>query len=89
MFLELGGAVCFGMVIGFVTYRTLRRSHESVSLSNIATVIGAVGGAAVTALFQSSQMFGAYCIGLAAGFFLYLILAETVIDNSTWLGGRD
>ena len=89
MFLELAGAVCFGMVIGFITYRTLRRSHETVSLSNIATVIGAVGGAAVTSMFKSSQMFGAYCIGLAVGFFFYLILAETVLDDSTWLGGAD
>lgn len=89
MFLELAGAVCFGMVIGFITYRTLRRSHETVSLSNIATVIGAVGGAAVTGLFKNSQMFGAYCIGLAVGFFFYLILAETVLDDSTWLGGAD
>ena len=89
MFLELAGAVCFGMVVGFVTYRTLRRSHETVSLSNIATVIGAVGGAAVTAMFDDGQMFGAYCIGLAVGFFFYLILAETVLDDSTWLGGAD
>jgi hypothetical protein len=89
MLLELAGAVCFGMVIGFVTYRTLRRTHEPVSLSNLATVIGAVGGAAVTALFQSSQMFGAYCVGLAVGFFFYLVLAETVFDDSTWLGGAD
>jgi hypothetical protein len=89
MFLELAGAVCFGMVIGFITYRTLRRSHETVSLSNIATVIGAVGGAAVTSLFKNSQMFGAYSIGLAVGFFFYLILAEAVLDDSTWLGGAD
>ncbi len=89
MFLELAGAVCFGMVVGFVTYRTLRRSHETVSLSNIATVVGAVGGAAVTAMFDDGQMFGAYCIGLAVGFFFYLILAETVLDDSTWLGGAD
>ena len=89
MFLELAGAVCFGMVVGFVTYRTLRRSHETVSLSNIATVIGAVGGAAVTATFDDGQMFGAYCIGLAVGFFFSLILAETVLEDSTWLGGAD
>ena len=89
MFLELAGAVCFGMVIGFITYRTLRRSHETVSLSNIATVLGAVGGAAVAAMFDDRQLFGAYCIGLAVGFFFYLILAETVLDDSTWLGGAD
>jgi hypothetical protein len=36
---------------------------------------GAVGGAAITGLFQSAELFGPYCIGLAAGFFLHLIVA--------------
>jgi hypothetical protein len=66
------GAFAFGIVIGWITYRTLRRSQGS-GLSDIATVIGAVGGAAVTALFpRETGAFGAYCIGLAIGFFAYL-----------------
>ena len=36
------GAICFGIIVGWVTYRTLRRSGETIALSNIATVIGAV-----------------------------------------------
>jgi len=79
------GAVCLGVIIGWVTYRTLRRTSETVAVSNIASVVGAVGGAAVTGLFQGS-LFGWYCIGLAAGFFSYLILGSTVLKDVTWLG---
>jgi hypothetical protein len=81
------GAFCFGLVIGWVTYRTLRRRSETVALSDIATVIGAVGGAAVTGLFKDAALFGIYCVGLAIGFFLYLILGATVFKDITWLGG--
>lgn len=68
------GAVCFGLVVGWVTYRTLARRAEAVSLSDIATVIGAVGGAAVVAIFNDQRLFGLYSIGLAVGFFGYLIV---------------
>lgn len=79
------GAVCFGVILGWVTYRTLRRTGETVAVSNIASVAGAVGGAAVTGLFKGS-LFGWYCVGLTVGFFGYLILAATVLRNVTWLG---
>ncbi|MFG1377344.1 hypothetical protein [Xanthobacter autotrophicus] len=70
------GAFFFGLVIGYITYRTLRRSQQQVGLSDIATVIGAVGGAAVLALFPvETARFDYYAFGLAAGFFLYLVLA--------------
>jgi NhaP-type Na+/H+ or K+/H+ antiporter len=69
------GSLAFGLVVGWITYRTLVRITPS-GLNDIATVIGAVGGAAVTALFpKESGAFGAYCIGLAIGFFGYLIVA--------------
>jgi len=71
----MAGAVCFGLVIGWVTYRTLRR-QQNAALSDIAGVIGAVGGAAVTKLFGSPELFAGYCIGLAVGFFLYLIVGS-------------
>jgi ABC-type Co2+ transport system permease subunit len=86
MSVEVFGAFCFGLVIGWVTYRTLRRQGETVALSNIATVIAAVGGAAVTALF-TGELFAWYSIGLTVGFFLYLILGHTLFKDSTWLGG--
>ena len=69
------GALCFGVVVGWVTYRTLRRTKTN-GLSDISSVIGAVGGAAVLSLFPAENgAFGAYSIGLAVGFFAYLIVA--------------
>ena len=79
------GAAAFGVVVGWVTYRTLRRSNETIALSNIATVIGAVGGAAVTGLFNEPVMFAWYAIGLAAGFFIYLLIAVTLLKDVNWL----
>lgn len=68
------GAALFGVVVGWITYRTLVRRSGSVNLSDIATVIGAVGGAAVTTLLKNEYLFGLYSIGLAIGFFGYLLL---------------
>jgi hypothetical protein len=68
------GAVLFGVVVGWVTYRTLVRTATSANVSDIATVVGAVGGAAVTGIFASKYLFGLYAIGLAVGFFGYLII---------------
>ena len=67
-------AVLFGVVIGWITYRTLVRREGAAALSDIATVIGAVGGGAVLAIFDSDYLFGLYAIGLAVGFFAYLLL---------------
>jgi hypothetical protein len=75
IWLSICGSLCFGIVIGWITHRTLRRSTPS-GLSDIATVIGAIGGAAVTGLFRrDTGDFGAYCIGLLMGFFAYLSVA--------------
>jgi hypothetical protein len=84
------GAVCFGLVIGWVAYRTIRRSKVA-GLSDLATVIGAVGGGAVTGLFpEKSSLFGLYCIGLAVGFFGYLVTAIMLAPKgesvNEWLG---
>ena len=57
MAVDAVGAFCFGLIIGWVTYRTLRRTGETVAVSNIASVVGAVGGAAVTGLFKG-HLFG-------------------------------
>lgn len=68
------GAICFGVVVGWITYRTLVRRADAVALSDIATVIGAIGGGAVVALFNDKRLFGWYSVGLAAGFFAYLVI---------------
>jgi uncharacterized membrane protein YeaQ/YmgE (transglycosylase-associated protein family) len=83
------GALCFGVVMGWITYRTLRRREGSAALSDIATVIGALGGAATTALFKTPDLFGSYCIGLFVGFFAYFAVGLTVKDDqsvSRWMG---
>jgi hypothetical protein len=72
------GAGFFGLVIGWVTYRTLRRKEGASKLSDIATVFSALGGAAVTKLFDDADLFAAYSIGLAIGFFGYFAIAVKV-----------
>ena len=75
------GAVCFGVVVGWVTHRTLRRKQAGAAISDIAAVVGAVGGGAVLGIFKSGYSFGWYAIGLAGGFFLYFIIALLGHDN--------
>ena len=83
--LSLLGAVAFGVVIGWVTYGTLRRTQRT-GLTDISTVVGAVAGAAITALFPlETGAFGAYCIGVAVGFFGYL-KAATRRNAPDWMG---
>ena len=72
MFISGLGALLFGLVIGWISYRTLRLTAGTSVLSDIATIVGAVGGAAVTALLRSDVLFGLYCLGLALGFIAYL-----------------
>ncbi len=83
--LTVVGAVGFGIVIGWVTSGSLRRAKRD-GLTDITTVIGAVGGAGVTGLFaKETGAFGAYCIGLAIGFFRYVDRA-TKPGAPDWLG---
>jgi hypothetical protein len=64
-----------------------------VQIGDITTVIGAVGGGAVLALFsKESDLFGAYGVGLAVGFFGYFVSLIFLVGNSSWLPpalGRD
>jgi uncharacterized membrane protein YeaQ/YmgE (transglycosylase-associated protein family) len=90
MSINLIGAFCFGIVIGWVTYRTLRRS-QTTGLSDIATVIGAVAGAAITGIWKSeTDAFGGYCIGLLIGFFAYLAIAANAVKTGApeWMGSE-
>jgi len=83
------GALCFGIVVGWITSRALRRSTSS-SLTDIATVIGSVAGAAVTGIWQpNTNAFGYYCIGLFLGFYFYLAVAVLTAHKSAhgdWIG---
>lgn len=92
--METAGSICFGVVIGWITYRTLRRREGNVMLSDIATVLGVIGGAGITTLFGKTEIFGGYCIGLAIGFFSYLVIAMATAkktpdgskDPDIWMG---
>src|SRR5215216_5950363 len=91
--LTFWGAVCFGIVVGWVCYRTLRRNQAASGLSDIATVLGAIGGAAITGIWKpGTGSFNGYCIGLLIGFFLYLIVSYIVEGPegrrqvAAWLG---
>jgi hypothetical protein len=95
MDLKTSGAFAFGLIIGWYLYYINRYRKGDVQISDITTVIGTIGGAAVLKLFDSSSdLFGAYGIGLAAGFFAYffvLIILVGVSDNfdADWfLDGR-
>jgi len=67
------GAFWFGVVIGFVTYWTLKHAR-TVGISDIGGVIAAIGGGVIITLFQGRN-FDEYAIGLAVGFFIYLVLS--------------
>lgn len=80
-FIEIG-ALAFGLVIGWLTYRTIIFRKEDAALADIAIVIGAVGGAAITGIFKDPNLFAGYSIGLAAGFFFFAIAINTFWKNA-------
>ena len=69
------GAACFGIAVGYLTYRTLVRTTEKATICVLAAVLGAVGGAAVTGLFApGTSLFAWYSIGLLAGIAVFFLL---------------
>jgi hypothetical protein len=77
------GAFAFGAVIGWFTYFVNRHRTDEISIADVATIVGALGGAAVLALFPArSTLFGAYGLGLAAGFFGYFLLLVVLVRGA-------
>lgn len=72
MFIAGFGTLVLGLVVGWISYRALRMTEGANVLSDVATIIAAVGGAAVVTLLKSDVLFGLYAVGLAIGFFAYL-----------------
>ena len=70
------GAVLFGAVVGFITYRTLVRTTDKAAISDLGAVVGVIGGGLVTGLFDphTSDLFGWYAIGLATGLGVYFVM---------------
>jgi hypothetical protein len=94
--LQIVGAFCFGALIGWYLYYINRYRKDDIKLNDLVTLIGALGGATIIALFPAkSDMFGAYGIGLAIGFFGYFAVLVIFVHGSggmfdyTWfLDGR-
>jgi hypothetical protein len=93
--LQLWGAGAFGFLIGWYVYYINRYRKGDVQLSDLVTLIGVVGGGGVLALFPAkSDLFGAYGIGLATGFFSYFIVLIILVcisknfDVDWFLDGR-
>lgn len=95
--MQIDGPFCFGIVIGYVTYRSLARSGPTSSISDIAAVIGALGGGAITKLFTpESEAFGSYAGGLVLGFALFIVISATLgpavaskTNGTVLLGGEN
>lgn len=81
--LQLLGAGAFGVIIGWYVYYINRYRKGDVQFSDLTTVIGIIGGGAVLALFEAgTDLFGAYGIGLAIGFFGYLLVLAAQVASS-------
>jgi hypothetical protein len=81
--LQLLGAGGFGAVVGWYVYYINRYRKADVQLSDVVTLVGAIGGAAIMALFPAkSDLFGAYGIGLAVGFFAYFVALIVMVRLS-------
>src|ERR1044072_4154647 len=77
------GAGGFGALIGWYVYYINRYRKNDVQLTDIVTLLGAIGGAAVLALFPAkSNLFGAYGIGFFAGFFGYFFILIIMVGVS-------
>jgi hypothetical protein len=95
MNVQLIGAGCFGAIIGWYVYYINRYRKTDVQLSDLVTLIGVLGGGAILKLFPGqSDLFGAYGIGLAIGFFVYFFILVILVgvsknfDTDWFLDGR-
>jgi drug/metabolite transporter (DMT)-like permease len=81
--LQICGAACFGALIGWYVYYINRYRRGDVQLSDLVTLIGVLGGSAVLVLFPArTDLFGAYGIGLAIGFFGYFLALLIMVSMS-------
>ena len=81
--IQLLGAACFGALLGWYVYYINRYRRADVQLGDLVTLVGVVGGGAVLTLFPArSDLFGAYGIGLAIGFFGYFAVLLVLVGQS-------
>lgn len=93
--IQIVGALCFGLLIGWNAYFINRYRKADVQISDLATIIGVIGGGAVLSLFEAkTDLFGYYGLGLAVGFFgyfatlLFMVSKSDNFDRDWFLDGR-
>ena len=85
--LQLLGSGGIGVIIGWHVYYINRYRKGDVQLSDLVTLLGILGGGAITALFPArTDLFGAYGIGLFCGFFIYFIVLIFLVGISKKFG---
>jgi hypothetical protein len=68
--LQLAGAGCFGVLVGWYVYYVTRHRRGNVQLTDVGALVGVIGGGAVLTLFpEQTDLFGAYGIGGGRGVF--------------------
>ena len=81
--LQLLGAGGIGAIIGWYVYYINRYRKGDVQLTDLVTLIGILGGGSILAIFPAkTDLFGAYGIGLFAGFFGYFIVLLILVAIS-------
>jgi hypothetical protein len=76
------GAACFGAVVGWMANHVLERATQ-IDVKWLGSMVGVLGGGAITALFEPrSLLFAGYCIGLAGAFFIRALFLPAV----RWIG---
>ncbi|MCA9956691.1 MAG: hypothetical protein H6657_15625 [Ardenticatenaceae bacterium] len=81
--LQIWGAAGFGFIIGWLVYYINRYRTGDVQFSDLATVIGIIGGGAILALFPAkTDLFGGYGLGLFAGFLSYFLVLNLQVARS-------
>jgi uncharacterized membrane protein YeaQ/YmgE (transglycosylase-associated protein family) len=68
------GALCFGILVGWIVARILRQKAGAPWLQNLIALAGIIVGAAVLALFKDAVPFGWYAVGLLLGFFAFVAM---------------
>lgn len=93
--LQLLGAGAFGALIGWQVYFVNRYRTDKIELKDLGALLAILAGSGIIAIFpQRTDLFGAYGIGLFAGFFLYFLMLVAFVaksENFDWdwfLDGR-
>lgn len=81
--IQILGAIGFGALIGWYVYYINRYRRTEVQLTDLVALVGVLGGGTILTLFPAStELFGAYGIGLAIGFFGYFFVLLVLVGHS-------